>query len=143
MENLNAEQVISELRKNDSCYAEDIKAIQNAIALINSQEQRIAELEIELKAMRGAANAYKMHMVELTEENERLIQAGFDTADYAVDKIRDARAATVWKMQEMVKRRASTVGNSYANGEAVIIQYCISPQSLDQIAKEMLEGENV
>lgn len=45
---------------------------ENAIALINSQEQRIKELDVALKAMRGAANSYKMHIKELTEENERL-----------------------------------------------------------------------
>lgn len=45
---------------------------------------------------------------------------------------------TVKKMQEMVKERASKAGNRYANGETVIIQYCISPEALDQIAKELL-----
>jgi hypothetical protein len=50
------------------------------------------------------------------------------------------KADTVRKMHEMVKERASKAGNRYANGETVIIQYCISPEALDQIAKEMLEG---
>ena len=59
MENLNAEQVISELMKNDSCYAEDIKAIQNAIALIISQEQRIEELEAECKQWRSDWEKYQ------------------------------------------------------------------------------------
>lgn len=52
MENLNAEQVISKLMKNDSCYAEDIKAIQNAIALIHSQEQRIAAQDMTISELR-------------------------------------------------------------------------------------------
>ncbi len=87
---------------------------------------------------------------ELTEENERWkaeaenqsifwrqhFESIYESAKETV------KENTVRKMLEMVKRRASTVGNSYANGETVIIQYCVSPQALDQIAKEMLEREN-
>lgn len=52
-------------------FSRDISLIKE---YINSQEQRIRDLEVELKAMRGAANAYKMNIVELTEENERITQ---------------------------------------------------------------------
>lgn len=34
---------------------------------------------------------------ELTEENERLIEAGFDTVDYAIDKLRRVKVDTVRK----------------------------------------------
>ena len=79
---------------------------------------------------------------ELTKENERLraeVSVKKKLLDKSVDLEDKVKADTVRKMLEMVKRRAYTIGNSYANGETVIIQYCISPQALDQIAKEMLE----
>lgn len=90
MENLNAEKVISELRKNDSCYAEDIKAIQNAIALINSQDQKIKELTEEIKDLtetvevKGKAverlqiltNEIEEDNRKLTDENDRLRAEG-------------------------------------------------------------------
>lgn len=39
---------------------------------LNDAEEKIKELDVDLKAMRGAANSYKIHIVELTEENARL-----------------------------------------------------------------------
>ena len=37
------------------------------------------------------------------EENERLIEAGFDTVDYAIDKIKQARVDAIKEMQARVK----------------------------------------
>lgn len=118
MKNLNAEAVMSELRKNDSCYVEDIKAIQNAIALISSQEQKINEL---------------------TEENERLKSVEF-TCGFVkphkvlecpiFDEIERTKTDTVRKMKErlIAEFRKDDRMNYYLR------------KTLDQIAKE-LEGE--
>ena len=110
MENLNAEQIKKVLEHcvnwtaeigckgcpyEENCIDQDV--MKDALALINSQEQRIKELteelvkcytdkaklseenayikHIELEAMRSEANYYKMHSTELAEENERLQKA--------------------------------------------------------------------
>jgi hypothetical protein len=94
MENLNTEQVKREL-EGLVAFRTCPEYIKSALALINSQEQRIGEL---------------------TEENERL------------------RSDTVREMQERLKGRNEV--------------YCVNKADLktmnfvvDQIAKEMLEGE--
>ena len=93
----------------------------DALSLIKELNEEIEGLEASIKIL--VANNATLE-TELAE---------------TYDLLEDAKADTVRKMLKMVKRRASTIGNSYANGETVIIQYFISPQALDQIAKEMLE----
>ena len=90
MGNLNAENEKKwlEVCAEDTPYPDQRQALLDALTLITSQEQRIKELEVELKAMRGAANAYKMHIVELSEENERILTA---LANY--DRQTDVRIA--------------------------------------------------
>ncbi len=153
MSELNSEQIKKALEwciQSESCeYCEyksgvDVCSIRSdALALIN-------ELTIELKAMRGAANSYKMHIVELTEEvenwridaenyrnerdklseeNEKLINAGFDTVDFAIDKIKKAKIDTVRKMQTEIEARCVKGG----------IYPAFVKTTIDQIAKEMLE----
>ena len=76
MENLNAEQIKKEL----ALFIDDMPVslhlglkktvklrdfLQNVLTIFDS-------LEVELKAVRSAANAYKIYIVELTEEIERL-----------------------------------------------------------------------
>lgn len=101
MENLNAEQIIKALEcwaSDNPCIGSACAVFrastescdrwigERALSLIKSQEQKIKELTedvekyiaqtkelaVELDAMRGAANSYKMHSEKLTEENERL-----------------------------------------------------------------------
>lgn len=116
MENLNAEQVISELRKNDSCYVEDIKAIQNAIALINSQEQRIKELTEENERLKTDLEIRNMKRASI-----------FEIAD-AFDR---GRTAGVRKMQERLHERFH---------DRVAYTRSYVHDTIDQIEKEMLEG---
>ena len=108
MENLNAEQVKKALECcvkvggyrdaqicNDCPLSEKRCAIllpENCLALINSQEQRIGELAIELEAMRGAANSYKMYSKTLEDENKKLrvlVDEGFDTENSLNGKIKE------------------------------------------------------
>ena len=78
---------------------------------------------------------------ELTEENERLINAGFDTVDYAIDRIREVKADTVRKYysevyEELLKVAACQIADepNMRSQEVFAI--------LEQKAKEMLEGTN-
>ena len=62
----------------------------------------IKELTIELDAMRGAANSYKMHNERLTEENERLKS---ENAKYEAENHSEFNK---WlKLEEATKRRHS------------------------------------
>ena len=142
MENLNAEQIINEIQSfikalkdcggwvkrgnGEGWFNHEILA--DALALINSQEQRIKEL---------------------TEENERLraenvdCQLGFRLLEDAFERLEkineqteaETRAETVGQMQERLKERFSTATrySKYSGAGVVMV--------IDQIAKEMVEGE--
>ena len=68
----------------------------------------------------------------LTEENARLISDGFETVDYAIDKIRKAKADTVRKMQERLNEHVEKIGFPYDD-------VVVPARWIYQIAKEMLE----
>ena len=110
----------------------------------------IKELTEESRIANGEAYAYKLHcnrleqqvktlsdlldeaydaQNSLSEENDKLVEAGFDTVDYAVDKIRQVRADTVRKMQSEIKERCIKGG----------IYPAFVASTIDQIAKEMLD----
>ena len=145
--------------KEPSCFSCYHEVAQNALALINLQEQRIKELgeelakcytdkaklteenayikHIELEAMRGAANSYKMHYERLTEENEWL-KKSVETSGWAnpdVEKYKKVIVAdTLRKMQERLK-------TFFANDEmleCVEVDASYISECIDQIAKEML-----
>lgn len=95
-----------------------------ALALLREKDAEIGRLNIELQAMRGAANSYKM-LLETAQK---------DFLDYQADvqmEIDDARAEAITEFAERLKKfygilKGKTVGGS--------VEYHI-----DQIAKEMKE----
>ena len=132
----------------------------NALSLIK-------ELTEESRIANGEAYAYKLHcnrleqqvktlselldkaydaQSSLSEENDKLVEAGFDTVDYAIDKIRQVKADTVREMRERLREAPIKVGlplfglqtkdeiEDYAN--ELILQM---RDAIDQIAKEMLD----
>lgn len=191
MQNLNAENIINEIQSlikalkdcggwvkrgnGEGWFNHEILA--DALALINSQEQRIKELaeelaecytdktklikenahlkHFELEAMRGAANSYKMHYERLTEENEkltrnleianlqveckeRILESYMMQYGTATDKevfLKKERADTVRKMQERLQLYFGT----YVLGYKIPLTEAL--KAVNQIAKEMLEGE--
>lgn len=72
----NREQLIEKLMRNDSCYAEDIKTINEAIALIRYDEERIKELTVDAAEVRhgkwrdryGGKYANGLYVCSLCEE---------------------------------------------------------------------------
>lgn len=90
------ENVLSEWTLWQKHHRSLVQSMHEILALINEQEQKIKELEkcveylssaddyvvglkskieeltVELEAMRGATNSYKIHNENITEENERL-----------------------------------------------------------------------
>jgi chromosome segregation ATPase len=69
-----------------------VHLLRDALALINSQEQRIRELTEQLEAMRGAAEAWKEHSKTLEGENENLknlVDKCFDTENALNEKVKE------------------------------------------------------
>ena len=117
----------------------------NALALIK-------ELTVELEAMRGAANSYKMHNGKLTEENERLRgeRAKFFEYKHGTlvrnalvltknknefdDFCKAVKADTVRKMQERLKAEAF---NAYPETNLGLV---VLASDIDRVAKELIDG---
>jgi chromosome segregation ATPase len=132
--------------------------MKDALALINSQEQRIEKLAVELEAMRCAANSYKMHNKELTEENERL-RAERDILDVLVKDLRGrnnglqraneslAKDCDILEdeLNECVQIKADTVRKMHSEIKERCLKGGIYPafvaSTIDQIAKEMMEDK--
>ena len=140
MENLNAEQIKKVLEHctnwtfetgckgcpyEDNCIDEDVT--RDALALINSQEQKIFELENRLKECENGykgtnfLDRCKLHDAEekvkkLTEENERL------------------RA-----IPEQMKERLQAYFGTYVLGYKIPLSEAL--KAVNQIAKEMLEDK--
>lgn len=99
----------------------------------------IRELTIELDAMRGAANSYKMDNQRLIEENERLNSINKALVKnnseletelaQTYDLLEKAKADTVRKMQKKIKAKILEINHNL----------CGLLPFIDQIAKELLE----
>jgi regulator of replication initiation timing len=112
--------------------------MKDALSLINSQEQRIEKLAVELEAMRCAANSYKMHNKELTEENERLRARMLEenhlrhqAEEMLVNGMSVVRADTLREFAKRLKDRAVQIPKY--NGDVINAQW------VDRISSEMLE----
>ena len=116
-----------------------------ALAFINSQEQRIKELTEENEAWQKAliseeekaGKAYyevACEVENLRAKNERL----HASCTELTQNLHECKVETVRKMQERFKERLRDTARQI-NGNNVI--YLIGDSFIDQIAKEMLEGE--
>ena len=107
----------------------------DALDLINSQEQRIKELTEENDKLYRLLDDKIQENKKLTEENERLTleYAGFEAGAKAGIKV--VRADTVRKMQERLDKH-------FCHDPAFLgVEQRLIMAAIDQIAKEMLEGE--
>lgn len=163
MSELNREQIKKELglfiednpiemhfhHKKTSKFLSFLKLV---LAVITTDEQKIFELENRLKECENGyegtlyLDRCKLHDAEekikkLTEENERLsgaVKQYEEERKYHFEmsrtRIAEAKADTVREMQERIHARQVSYGN---------ITFRVVPiDDIDQIAKEMLGGEN-
>lgn len=119
--------------------------MKDALALINSQGQRIKELtgenedlRIKLAARIMAGTTLKAVNKKLTEENERLKAPKYrilpDDRIEMIPTVESVRADTVRKMQERLKKQRF----SDASPHDYDLLHCF----IDGVAEEILEGEN-
>jgi hypothetical protein len=123
-------------------FREDLA--KSAVALIKSYERKIFELENRLKecenGYEGTLALERAKIKELTEENERLENALVEQSAENVMlcvEIKHARADTVREMQERLKYTLCI--NNEENTDFFDYEYTL--ETIDKIAKEMLEGE--
>ncbi len=151
MENLNAEAVKKALeywveKYQSKYYTNHAK---DALALINSQEQRIKELEQCWEHEHASAmeifGQWSEKCERLTEENERLqlTVGAYQVKDALLSSQLDDkcdrciardRADTVREMQERLEAHLE-------KPEFPWDSFTVAEEVIDQIAKEMLEGE--
>lgn len=162
MENLNAEKVKKALEIHTgildmpceecpyNCDAHDEICLdvlpKDALALINSQEQRIKELTEERDGLYRLVDDKIQEIKKLTEENEKLTrlanlrQRDLDNANDLLFKAEDEnerlRADTVRKMQERIKQYID-VGHYRSPTEICFSELDVA-NIIDQIAKEIL-----
>ena len=167
---LNAEKIKKALEccVTDSCFScpyDDVGVysqcvptlLENALSLINSQEQRIKEITEEYDSIAKSVNEasdvirkLRFEKKEITEENERYkakeneqfekwLKLEKATREHHSELFKEAKIAvkedTVRKMQERLKERFSTATRytKYSGAGVVMV--------IDQIAKEMVEDK--
>lgn len=124
MENLNAETVKSELEglvKFNTCP----DYIIDALALINSQEQRINELTEENERLKNSIN------FQVVMPDDKMEEIKAECLERVELDVKECRADTVRKMQSEIKERCIKGG----------IFPAFVASTIDEIAKEMLETE--
>ena len=119
------------------------KVLLGAIDIINRLQAEKQNLEVELKAMRGAANAYKAenerleknietetnHITRLENQIERLLQ-----------RIKTIKAEAYKECIEKVKEK-SKKSEIVCSGALVTTSYLISAKNLNNLLKELV-GED-
>jgi hypothetical protein len=150
MENLNAEQVkkalqghigVVDMRCEECPYNQDNGSeicidllITDALALINSQEQDKEKLGLLIDEIVKEKRELFEENKRLTAENERL----HASCTQLTQNLHECKADTVRKMQERLKAEMrNTAKYSFGGREYSVIGEAF----IDQIAKEMLEGE--
>ena len=128
---------------------ENVNAIVEVIRAAKALEDRVKDLTIELKAMRGAANSYKIHNKALTEENEYLKQQNeiYEVLNKNMERIcesyafqygtavpkemflRKERERTVREMQTMIKEECIAGG----------IYPVLVARAIEKVGKKLLE----
>lgn len=149
--------------KEPSCFSCYHEVAQNALALIESQEQKIFELENRLKECENGyegtlhLESCKLHdaeekVKELTEENDKLHASCTELARVQEENERLERICESYTLQYgtaadkevfLKKERADTVRKMLSEIKERCIKGGIYPafvaSTIDQIAKEMLE----
>lgn len=142
MENLNAEQVVDILDKMDFFEGQRAGRELWNDKPFEVQEQDIANFSRDISLIKEYINSQEQRIKELTEENERLkAQRYYIHSDGRIEMIpnvESVRADTVRKMQEIIYERLDISVEGYSSEE---IKSDVRDM-VDQIAKEMLEGDN-
>ena len=140
---------LCDLKPDIYCQTCNIGLLKQSLDLIKRQQAEIAELqrkntelEIELKAMRGAENSYKAEVERLQEVKEINLNAIKNDLPWFVLHL---KSEAIKEFAERLKATdtADLVGEQYINGE--IYGYFYSDafeRKIDNLVKEMTEVSN-
>ena len=128
---------LCDIKNGNWCRTCNYDLMKSALDLINRLQAEKQNLEIELQAMRGAANSYKA-------ENERLknhIQEGIALAKQLPEMITLVKAEAYKECIEKVKEKSCKI-NMWHNDIVVKTDYQISGEALDNLLKEKVGEDN-
>ena len=119
----------------NDCFSEDGTnlLIRDALDLINRRNEEINALTVELQAMRGAANSYKMHYENAQAEIEKLQIRNKTLA--AITKNYDWKFANA--KSEAIKEFAERL-KAVAEYDDVCEEYSLHPSDIGNLVKEMV-----
>lgn len=141
MKNLNAEQVIDILDKMDFFEGQRAGRELWNEKPFEVQEQDIANFSGDVALIKKYINSQEQRIKELTEKNERLKATKYymhsDGRIEVIPSVDSVRADTIKKMQERLKADAVTIQDH--TGKLGVV---VGVGNIDDVAKEMLEGEN-
>ena len=109
--------------REDDCH--DI--LKSALDLINRQQAEIDRLNIDLKAMRGAANSWKA-------EVQRICKREFDNIEIDIEAV---KSATVKEFAEKLKSRKRKIIINDNCSSASLPLFIILPDDIDKLMEEM------
>ena len=136
--------------------------LENALDLINRQKAEIENLKLELKAMRGAANSYKMALekdqkvIERQEAKIKDKQSEIDCMKYKFavlkEKIKNQKSEAIKAFSERLKSKLDnlefrtkthrkTVPTKFCDDNANWVMHECVPEEIDKLIKEMTEEE--
>ena len=150
MENLNAEQVKKALEwaiseefcENCLCtvYGKSMTIFLNEVlAIINSQEQRVGELAEENERLRAEKETLEIYNADYKFKNKEVMAFNRRWAKECAD-LQEECDLIKEKTEENIKLRLAMHFGTYTDKDTVKIADVF--KLIDQIAKEMLEGEN-
>ena len=116
-------------RQDGKCAIPDLGA--QVVQVINRQKAEIEKLNIELKAMRGAANSYKL---ELERKEDELHRAKVEISKH-FDYLDEAANEAIKEFAERLKRYSFVDNLSLDGKQTVYIE------DIDNLTKEMTEEE--
>lgn len=153
MENLNAENIINEIQSlikalkdcggwvkrgnGEGWFNHEILA--DALALINSQEQRIKELTEENERLSAERDTFEIYYKDYKHKNKELTAFNRRWAKECAELQEECEYIKADTVSEIRARVAVHFG-TYCDKDQVKIADVF--KLIDQIAKEMLEGEN-
>ena len=154
--------ILNAKRIKSKCWSIEIYKLENALDLINRQKAEIENLKLELKAMRGAANSYKMALekdqkvIERQEAKIKDKQSEIDCMKYKFavlkEKIKNQKSEAIKEFAERLKSKLDdlefrtkthrkTVPTKFCDDNANWVLHECVPEEIDKLIKEMTEEE--
>jgi hypothetical protein len=109
-----------------------IEILKDALALIKRQKAEIDDMKVELDAMRGAANSYKMHYEEAERKYKIAVAEREANVEGFIETLKTIKA-------EAIKEFAERLKASKIKPEFPWDNFFVTEDTIDTLVKEMTE----